>query len=88
MAKLIRINPNESREVLHDVPGIGTSARIKHPEQGPPQRFYALRLLKPGKRKDGKETEYYAELSRDEALHLRNDLITFLGSVPREPLRD
>lgn len=85
MAKLIRINPDESREVIHNVTGIGISARIKHPqpapvsEMPPRQEFYAVRLLKPGKRKDGRETEYYVEMDREEAVAVARDLARFLG---------
>ena len=83
MAKLIKINPDETREVLHDVPGIGVSARIKHPTPAPndAQEFYALRLLKPNNEGDGagKETEYYVEFGRDEARAIVRDLARFLG---------
>lgn len=81
MAKLIRINPNESRDVLHDVPGIGVSARIKHTEPDKAQEFFAVRLLKPNAEGDGAgaETEYYVELGRDEAKLVMRDLARFLG---------
>lgn len=77
MAKLIKISPKEKRTTIHDVEGIGTSARKKHSDvTKPPQEFFALRLLK---REDG--TEYYVEMSRQEALAAWKDLGIYLRPV-------
>jgi hypothetical protein len=78
MAKLIRINPDESRDVLHDVPGIGVSARKKHADglMNSPQEFFAVRLLKAPADQD--QTEYYVEMSRAEASAVLRDFQTFI----------
>jgi len=87
MAKLIRINPNESRDTLHDVEGIGTSMRRKHPAQAnslsqTPREYYAVRLVKAAPGED--QTEYYVEMSRYEAIALLDDLNRYVGDYSNE----
>lgn len=84
MAKLIRINSDESRDVLHDTPGIGVSARRKHRSTGggsllQPSEYYAVRTLKAASQDNAPETEYYLELDRAEAQALHEDLGGFLA---------
>jgi hypothetical protein len=88
--RLIKINPDESRETLHDVPGLGVSYRIKHRKPPgsnvPAQEFFAVRLLKPTEGDGaGRESEYYVEMSRDEALTLVYDLAR-LVKAPEQPI--
>lgn len=74
MARLIKISPKEKRTTIHDVEGIGTSVRKKHRDVTKPlEEYFALRLLK---REDG--TEYYVEMSRQEALAAYKDLAVYL----------
>lgn len=80
MARLIKISPTEKRTTLHDVEGIGVSARIKHATIHPitaetRQEFYAIRLLKG----DGDGTEFYVEMDLVEANAVIDDLATFVG---------
>jgi len=83
MAKLIRINPNEGRDLLHSIPGVGTSARRKHSSPADTDEFFAVRLLKnPDTTAD--QTEYYVELSRDEAVTVVEDLQHYLGDYSND----
>lgn len=82
MARLIKINPDETRETIHDVPGVGVSARRKYGGSGggtlyAPQEFFAVRVLKRPPGED--QTEYYVELDRSEAASLVRDLTGYLN---------
>lgn len=77
MAKLIRINADNTRDVIHDVPGVGTSQRRKHVFNANAEEFFAVRVLKRPEGQD--QTEYYTELSRVEAEALYADLDAYLG---------
>lgn len=88
MARLIKISPTEKRTTLHDVEGIGVSARKKHTKVPPigasnTQEFFAVRLLKG----DGDGTEYYVEMSREEAVAVSRDLRVFLSQFVPSPHR-
>jgi hypothetical protein len=49
MAKLIKISPKEKRTTIHDVEGIGTSARKKHADvTEPAQEFFAPTPIEAG----------------------------------------
>lgn len=75
MARLIHIRSDERRTTVHDVEGVGTSARKKHNAGAltSPQEFFAVRLLK-----DETGSEYYVELSRAEAAAVLRDFKVYL----------
>lgn len=77
MAKLVRINADNTRYTMHETPGVGTSQRRKHLFSAPTQEYYAVRLLK--RAPDQDQTEYFVELTRDEAEAVYADLDAYLG---------
>lgn len=79
MAKLVRINTDNTRDTVHEVPGVGTSQRRKHLFSQPTQEFFAVRLLKRPEGQD--QTEYFVELSREEAQAVYADLDKYLDKT-------
>lgn len=77
MAKLVRINADKTRYTMHETPGVGTSQRRKHLFSAATQEYYAVRLLKRAPHED--QTEYFVELTREEAEAVYLDLDAYLG---------